>query len=388
MILGAGAPPTRPDPFAQGNNDFAVAMYGALRRPGVNLFFSPLSVRTTLAMAQAGAAGETAAQMAAVLRLPAAGESGHAGFAEALGRIGVARSGCETALANSLWCQEGAPLRQAYLDLVAAHYGGAANQVDFFGGERARAAINAWVEDCTRQKIRDLIPPGVLGALTRLVIANAAAFSGTWADPFDSSGTGDAPFQLEAGGTADVPFMNRSGRLRHGAGPGYRAVDLPYRGDDISMLVLLPDPGRTLQDLEGGLSTRLLDECVTGMRSGLVWLTLPRFTFDWGANLAGALGRVGMGLAFDALRADFSGMNGLSAPDPRALFFSHCFHSAHVEVTEEGTEAAAATAAVGMILGLPSAVFQADRPFLFAIRDRRSGALLFLGRVADPSRER
>jgi serpin B len=376
------------------NNIFALALYGRLRSPAENLFVSPFSARTALAMAQGGARGETALQMARVLRLPGADEAAHAALAEFLRGIRTTGDRYVIRVANSLWGQEGAPLLPGFLALVTKHYDGHMAAVDFRRHpDAARAAINNWVEDRTQRRIRDLIPPGGVNALTRLVLANAVYFKGLWPDPFDVAETEDQPFSLERGGKVRVPLMHREGEIRYGQEKGYQAVDLIYQGGDLSMLVLLPDRKDGLADLEAGLSASGLNRCVDGMTRCTVDLFLPRFRITWGTvDLGAALAALGLALPFDQARADFSGINGLRPPDPESLFISSIYHKAFVEVNEEGTEAAAATASDITITALmPSPppripVFRADHPFLFAIRDRRSGAFLFLGRVADPTR--
>ena len=391
--------PNGPQSFADDNNDFALAMYGQLRqRPG-NLFFSPFSIRTALGMAQAGAREETAAQMREALCISSSSsdEKLHVAFAEIVRRPNAAGGGeYEMAVANSLWGQDGAPLQPGFLDLIARHYGGAMNLVDFRrGAEAARVTMNQWVEDETRQKIRELIPSGGLDADTRLVLVNAVYFKGTWVQPFREAVTRDEPFHLEGGGKVQAPLMHQHEGVRYLQARGYQAVDLIYRGGDLSLLVLLPDRKEGLRDLEQALSARMLQDCVAQMRTREVKLFLPRFKITWGTvNVRDQLTVLGMPRAFTRFQANFSGINGHEPPHADSLFISAVFHKAFVEVNEEGTEAAAATA-VGMpdMMALrpskppPVPIFRADHPFLFAIHDRKSGAILFLGRMTDPTRE-
>ncbi|MCI0586295.1 MAG: serpin family protein [Planctomycetes bacterium] len=388
----ASDPATAPDPFAEGNDDFALALHGSLRqRPG-NLFFSPFSVRAALAMAYAGARGETAREMREALRLRLPDEDLHPAFAQAVQRLRAARE-VEIAIADSLWSQEGSPLETAFLERIGRHYGGGANPVDFRRRiEDARTTINRWVEAETRQRIRDLIPPGGLDSETRLVVANAVFFKGLWERQFPRKATREEAFRLEGGGTVRAPLMRQRAPVGYVQADGYQAVDLPYRGGELSMLVLLPDRVDGIRDLEGTISGRLVRNCAAKMSDREVDLLLPRFKVTWGTvDLRGSLAALGMALAFNRSKADLSGINGLKPPHEDALFFAAVFHKAFVDVNEEGTEAAAATAAVvtrGMAAPAPPVpVFRADHPFLFAIRDRRSGAILFLGRMADPSRE-
>jgi serpin B len=383
------------DPFAERSNEFALAMHRELgRRPG-NLFFSPFSLRTVLGMALAGARGETAAQIGKALRASFEGETLHAALGGVVRLLDTARGGgCEIAVANSLWAQVGAPLEAGFLDLMTRHYGGAVYLVDFRRDlEGARTSINKWVEDRTRRKIRELVPPRGVGAETRLALANAVHFKGKWRYPFSKTATRDEPFRLESGATVLASLMCEQADVWYAGGDGYHAVDLPYGGSSLSMLTLLPHRPDGLLDLEKRLSTRMLRECVEQMTLREVRLFLPRFRLERGTiDMAAPLEALGMTLPFNQAQADFSGINGRRPPDDEALFFSAVFHQALVEVNEEGTEAAAATVAAMEATATPASakrrvpVFRADHPFLFAIRHRRSGEILFVGRMADPTR--
>lgn len=395
---GAGGSPQGagevPKPFAEGNDDFALALYGSLRGRAGNLFFSPFSLRAALGMAYAGARDETAREMREALRLRLPDEELHPAFAQTVRRLKAGGGEVEVAVANSLWTQEDSPLEAAFLDLVGRHYGAGATPLDFRRRtEAARTTINRWVEGETRKKIRDLVPPGGVDAETRLVLANAVAFKGLWERRFPREATREEPFRVEGGGTVRAPLMRQRGSIRHVQADGYQAVDLAYRGGDLSMLVILPDRMDGLGDLEGRISGTRIRDCATKMRDREVELLLPRFRMTWGTvDVRGALAALGMPRAFDRSRADFTGINGRRPPHEDALFLGPVFHKAFVDVNEEGTEAAAATAAVvtrggiGSTPSPPVPVFRADHPFLLAIVDRRSGAILFLGRLADPSR--
>ena len=384
-----------PPSFADGNNEFALALYAQLRnRPG-NLFLSPFSIRTALAMAQAGARGNTAEEMRRALCISSPDETMHEALAEAIVRLRAAGNGdYEMAVANALWSQDGAPLQPEFVDLVARQYGGAIEVTDFrHDAEAARLSINRWVETKTRQKIRDLIPSGGLTALTRLVVVNAIYFKGMWALPFRKADTRNEPFYLEEGGEVHAQLMHQLEEVRYTRARGYQAVELLYQGDDISMLILLPDQNKGLRDLEETLLARRVLVRGASMAIRVVRLALPRFKISWGAvALGGQLEALGMALPFTE-NADFSGINGHKPPDEDSLTISNVVHKAVVEVNEEGTEAAAATAVVMVTSSMlpsvskPTPVFRADHPFLFVIRERRAGTILFLGRVTDPTRE-
>ena len=382
--------------FAGGHNEFALALYGRLGPERGNLFFSPLSVRTCLAMAYAGARGETAAQMGRALRLPAADDALHGAFAAVIQGLNAAGAGADDlTVANSVWVQDGSLPVAEYLDTITRHYGGGVNLVDFRRRtEVARAAINQWAEDTTRQRIRGLIPPGGVQADTRLVLANAAYFKGLWEQAFRRNFTRDEPFHLEDGSEARVPLMHLWGTVRYSDAFGCQAVDLDYGRGGLSMLILLPHRRNALRDLEVKLSGGRLRAFTSSMVMQGVEVLLPRFRIEWGAvDLGQPLRTLGMPLAFTPSQADFSGITGLEPSDADAVFLSAVYHKAFVDVNEEGTEAAAATATGAPIAAMrgsrpePVPVFRADHPFIFAIRDRLSGVILFLGRVADPTRE-
>jgi serpin B len=372
-------------------------MYERLRqRPG-NLFYSPFSVRVALAMARAGARGDTAEQMSNALSFPPSDDTLHASVGAILKRLAAAGGGAyEVAVANSIWGQEGVSLEPGFLEQITLHYDGTMKLVDFKrAADTARVAINGWVEEKTKQKIRELLAPGAVDAETRLVLANAAYFKGKWMLQFRRQATREEPFYLETGRTAQVPLMHQQERIRYVQADGYQAVDLEYRGGDLSMLVLLPDRKDGLPDLERTISARELFKCVARMEAREVKLFVPRFRISWGpADLTGHLAALGMRRAFARDEADFSGINGRLPPDEESLFISAVYHKAFVDVDEEGTEAAAATAVVmpytaSAVASMPPPVpvFRADHPFLFAIRDWKSGAILFFGRVDDPTRE-
>jgi len=385
----------RPTPIAlvdtsEDSSRFAVALYGRLGgRPG-NLLFSPFSIRAALDMARAGARGQTAAQMDRVLGV------GPAGGTVSLDVEGISKGlraeRGELNVANSLWAQEGGTVRPEFLREIASRHGGEVRSADFVHeAGRARTAINRWVEGRTERRIRELIPPRGIRAQTRLVLANAIYFKGRWTAKFDQSKTRDEAFHLGGGRSVMAPLMRQEGRIAYAEGNDYQAVDLGYRGGDLSMLVLLPRTADGLGGLEARLSGEMLRGVVDRLETRDVRCVLPRFTFTTeSVDLCGPLAALGMALPFDRTAADLSGINGRRAPDPDALYITAIFHKAFVKVDEEGTEAAAST---GIVFGRVSAPpppryvdFRADHPFLFAIRDRKSGTILFLGRVADPTK--
>lgn len=372
----------------EGGNDFALALYGQLLQEPGNLFFCPFSIRAALGMSYAGARGETAAQMKEVLRLASSSGSPHESFGDILRKLNAAGDGAyEMAVANSLWGQDGPPFRAEFLELVARHYGAGMNLVDFRrGAESAREEINRWVEDKTKRRIRELIPVRGLDAGTRLVVVNAIHFKGTWVLKFHRDATHEGAFYLQGRRLVRAPLMHQHTEVKYLQAEGFQAVDLDYEGGDLSMLVLLPDKRDGLRDLETKLSASMLQDCVAKLIKREVEIFLPRFRMTWGTvDVKDALHSLGMSLAFSP-QADFSGINGHRPPHEESFYISAVFHQAFIEANEEGTEAAAATAVAWRTLSL-GPIFRADHPFLFAIRDRESSAILFFGRVTDPTLE-
>lgn len=358
-----------------------------------NLVFSPASIVTALVMTYAGAAGTTAEEMAATLHLGLEGEALHQAF-NSLDSILESRSwqgkdadgkdvGVLVRTANSLWAQKDLTFQQPFLDTLALNYGAGVRLVDYKAeAEKARRAINDWVAQQTEDKIPDLIPEGTLDALTRLVLVNAVYLDATWAYQFDKAATMDGPFTTLAGETVTTPMMRQSTELPYAKGEGWQAVELPYLRDELSMLLVVPDEGR-FSEIELRLADGLLADATAALTPGAeVDLTMPKFEFRTQAGLSDALKALGMPTAFDPTAADFSGMT-----IEEALLIDDVIHEAYIAVDEEGTEAAAATAVVMRATAMPmeEITLLVDRPFLFALQDRDTGALIFLGRVADPA---
>ena len=316
-------------------------------------------------MTYAGAKGQTAAEMAEVLRFDLQGEALHAAFnaldqelasrnrAEPTLDDGVERK-VQLSIANSLWGQQGFTFAPEFLDTLAANYGAGMRVVDFVAAtEAARQAINDWVAEETNDRITDLIPEGALSEMTRLVLTNAVYLDATWSSIFEKDATFDAPFSLLDGSEVIVPTMHQESSFPYAAGDGWQAVELPYVGEELAMVFLVPDAGR-FAEVEGLLGAGLLDEVVAGLEGAEVRLALPKFEFRFKASVADLLKAMGMPTAFDPNAADFSGMT-----TEDALFISDVIHEAFIKVDEEGTEAAAATA---VIMDLTSAPVEVDRP--------------------------
>ena len=376
--------------LARANNRFAVTFYSQVAEDAEqkNLFFSPFSIASALAMTCEGARGETARQMADVLELDMQRDKLRRSFRSLNSELNPEKdeAAYQLTTANALWGQEGYEFRDAFVELTRRYYGAGLRRVDYrtgAGREEAREVINSWVSEETQGKIDTLIARGALSHLTRLVLTNAIYFKGLWAAPFDKKRTQQAPFTTASGEKVDADLMYQKGTFRYReTDEGVQLLEMPYKGEELSMLVLLPpEPGR-LGDLEEKLSPDELSEWLKGSRERKVRVYLPRFEMRWKADLVPALKALGMPDAFSLPPADFSGMTG-----EKDLFISNVVHEAYVKVDEEGTEAAAAT---GVVVGVTSVQpqppeFRADHPFMFCIRHRDSGAILFVGRVTDPT---
>jgi serpin B len=368
--------------LVRGNNAFAFDLYSVVSSREGNLFVSPYSISSALAMTYAGARGNTAAQMADVLHYDLAPDRLHQSFSELNKAFNAGGAGYRLSVANALWSQVGLRFLPEYISVAEKHYDAGLREVDFvFHTEEARSIINRWVEARTENKIVDLIGPGVLDPLTRLVLTNAIYFKGQWEQPFRPEQTEEAPFYLSSGKQAIVPFMHQIGTFKYAETGRAQVLELPYSGNELAMTVLLPKPDSSLAELEAAIRTDGIQAILEGLTPIKVDVKLPRFKFEAELSLNEYLQHLGMTDAFDDNMADFSGIS------DTFLYITHVLHKAFIEVNEEGTEAAAATAVVvgtkSIRLDLPK-VFMADRPFVFLFRDLRTGSILFLGRMADP----
>lgn len=395
-LVMSKAPRTSADPAAASDaasalSLFSTDLYAILARTEGNLVFSPYSAAVALAMTRNGAAGETLDQMSAVLHADRAGDL-DAGL-NAIDQALATRPGeyrwmdktvkLELATANQLWGQRDYPFHDAFLDKLAANYGAGMRLVDYIGAtEDARKAINSWVSDQTRERIPELIPEGVLNSDTRLVLTNAIYLNAPWMHRFNKDATAPGPFTRLDGSTVEAQLMRLSEELRYAKGTGYQAVELPYVDGSLSMLVIVPDSG-DFADFQSTFNADTLATIVSDLKTAQVKLGFPRFEYRTQASLKDALKEMGMPIAFEGGLADFSAMS----PDGKDLFIQDVIHEAFIAVDEDGTEAAAATAVVVGRTSAPVDVVEltVDRPFLYAIRDNDTGAILFLGRVTDPS---
>jgi len=376
--------------LVKGNNEFAVALYRPLSESGGNLFYSPYSISLALAMTYAGARSDTESQMANTLHYLLPQEKLHAAFnsldqelsKRGQGAKGRDGKGFRLNIVNAIWGQQGFQFTPAYLDTLAANYGAGLRLLDFIGeADASRVTINNWVSDRTKGRIKDLIPPGAIDQMTRLVLTNAIYFNAAWQHPFEKGLSVSGTFHPLTGGDLTVPMMKQTESLAYAEGDNYQAAELPYDGRKLSMLVLAPQQGQ-FKAFENALDINRLSEITGILESRRVALNMPKFEYDSSFSLKEKLQSMGMPAAFSG-GADFSGMTG-----NRELQITDVLHKAFVSVDETGTEAAAATAVVTGMMALPSQpiVLTIDRPFIFLIRDIRTGSIIFMGRVLNPGK--
>jgi serpin B len=380
---------------ALANNQFAFDLYGQLGRREGNLFFSPYSVTKALAMTYAGARGDTAKEMEAVLHFTLDPARQHWAFREMRrllnghgSLLGAAnplagKPNVQLYLSANLWGQRGYGFQRDFTNLLEECYGAGLQEVDFTASEQARRTINAWVQRQTHDKIKELFPQGMIDSSTRLVLASAIYFKGDWAHRFQRIDTHDDSFQVNGSRMVPVKMMTQTEAFGYFEDDQLQALQMPYKGDDLAMVVLLPRKPHGLADLERALTGEKLAAWTSQLQEQEVAVSLPKFRLSEGFSLTAALQALGLKRAF-AAGADFSGMNDGREP----LQISEVVHKAFADVNEEGTEAAAVTGEI-VTLGAvrhkpPIPVFRADHPFVFAIREVRTGVVLFLGRVARP----
>jgi serpin B len=387
------APDTPPDDIqalVDNNNTFAFDLYRSLHAgaQGGNLIYSPYSISLALAMTYAGANGETESQMAQTLHFLPQDQLHPAVNALdlQLAERGKAQSEEQTPLqlniANAVWAEQTYPFLQGFLDTIALNYGAGIRLADFINEyEAVRKEINNWVSDETADKIKDLIPEGVLDSDTRMALVNAIYFKADWLSPFDAESTRDAPFHLLDGSEVAVPTMNQDTFIPYAKGDGWQAIELAYQGETAAMDIIVPDEGR-FAEVESSLDYKTASTILGSLQPASVTLALPKFKFESEFGLADQLANLGMPDAFDPDRADFSGMT-----ERNDLYISAVVHKAFVAVDEKGTEAAAATAVIVGVTSAPlfDVTLTIDRPFIFLIRDIPTGQILFVGRVLNPA---
>ncbi len=373
-------------PLAEDNTGFACDLYQKLRVSDGNLFFSPYSISAALAMTYAGARGDTESQMAKTMRF-SMNQDVHPAFAELAAKLAkLQKSGnVKLSIANSLWPQQEYAFLDSYLSLVRKYYGVSVTPLDYKSNpESSRKTINGWVEKETREKIKDLIQPGILDSLTRLVLVNAIYFHGNWEHKFMARGTKDAPFHVTADQTVQAPMMTQQEEFGYATLDSLAMLELPYAGNEVSMLILLPKETEGLKPIEADLSLKNINRWKSRLSKKKVLVFLPKFKMTSSFRMDHALISLGMVDAFSDTKANFAGMDGRSD----WLYIRAVLHKAFVDVNEEGTEAAAATAAPAAAKGMPTPppTFRADHPFLFLIQENQTGSILFIGRMTDPTK--
>ncbi|KUG20451.1 MAG: serpin family protein [Methanomicrobiaceae archaeon] len=381
------------DSVAAGNNRFACDLYRNLaddpKYAETNLFFSPYSISSALAITYEGARGTTADEIRSVLHLPENDTLRREGFSGINARMNSVDAACTLRTANALWAEETYQFLPEYIETAERYYGANATNIDFINApEESRSTINRWVEERTEEKIRDLLPPGSIDPVTRLVITNAIYFEGTWVKQFDENLTRDDDFRVAPERAVRVPMMQRTGEdavFNYTETGTVQVLGMPYAhesGRQLSMLVILPND-ENLTAAEAALDPEQIGELRQSLVSQRVDVFFPKFTLETEYSLPETLAAMGMPTAFSGA-ADLSGMDGT-----RDLFISDVIHKAFVDVDEEGTEAAAATAVVVRLVSAPQnndiPVFRADHPFVFLILDDDTGNILFIGRVANPA---
>lgn len=365
-----------------GNNQFALDFYSeVVTNDDGNIFYSPWSMSTAFALVHEGARGNTAQEIRSVYGLPTDDSSRRSSFAAIQDDLNDNQGNYTLRTANALWIKEGYKLSDEYVTIARDSYGSEVANVNF-PSEESRIQINEWVEAKTNDKIKDLLPEGFLNELTRLVITNAIYFKGTWITQFDEENTVEEDFLVNADEKVKVPMMKLGeAYFKYAETDSLKIIELPYHGEKVSMLVLLPKNKTGLQALEESLTLDNLSIWRSNLYNQSVTVHIPKFKLETKYTLNEMLKEMGMPTAFSPDTADLSGINGM-----KGLFIQSALHKAFVEVNEEGTEAAAATAiGIGLTSERPQPpLFRADHPFIFIIQDSESGNILFMGRVTNP----
>jgi len=371
-----------------GNGEFAFDLYQVLKEADGNLFYSPYSISVALAMTFAGAREETERQMADTLNLSLSQDSLHQalnGLDIDLNSRGKGAKGKDGGtfrhnIVNAIWGQKDFEFLPEFLDVLAENYGAGLRILDFVAEpDASRITINDWISKQTKGRIKDIVPQGGINPLTRLILTNAIYFNAAWKFRFNGKPTSDGTFDLLDGVKITVPMMQQTEKYGYAEGDNYQAIEIPYDGDELSMVILLPDGGQ-YEDFESSMDYETVGNIISDIRERLVSLEMPKFNFESEFSLNSVLATMGMPIAF-SLGADFSGMTG-----SKDLFIDKVMHKGFIDVNKSGTEAAAATAVkMGFISAPPRPwLVTVNRPFIFLIRDIETGTILFMGRVLNP----
>lgn len=367
------------------NNEFMMKMYKELTsdKKNNNIFFSPFSISSALAMTFAGSDGNTEVQMANALEFSSNTDIFHEDFSIVTNRINeIGKKGkVKLSIANSLWMQKGYTFLDEFTKIGKEYYNAEIENLNFAESEKSRNIINQWVEDKTNEKIKNLIPKGILDALTRLVLTNAVYFKGEWKEQFKKKSTKEKLFHTFKGEDVSVKMMYHKARYGYYENEKFQFLEMPYKGDDVSMFVLLPKDKKGLSGIEKALDMELINTAIKEIVKKDVKVHFPKFKLGLSYELSKLMKSLGMNDAFSK-KADFSKMTGT-----KELYISAIIHKTFIEVDEAGTEAAAATAVVMRMKSArpqPSPEFIADHPFFYFIRENSTGAILFTGRMNDP----
>ncbi len=376
------------------NNEFAFKCYKTLKSDDKNLFFSPFSISLCLAMAYTGARGTTAEQMASTLHFKGIPDlnASFKGITEKLNAPSRSQN-YELWVANALWMQEDYEVYPDYIEMIQDSYSGGVFGVDFKNNpEGERITINNWVEEKTKNKIKELLKPNMVTTLTRVILTNAIYFFSNWQHKFVPHATRQEPFTLINGQKVNIPLMYQQKFFAYAENAEFQAIELPYRGGELSMVILLPKKVDGILEMENSLTAAKLMGWLETAPFEEVKVYIPKFKITSEFDLVGILKTMGMVDACVLERADFTGISPRNPNPMLNLFIGAVIHKAFVDVNEQGTEAAAATAMAMMVGAAPGVprpvhVFKADHPFLLLIRDDRTGSILFLGRIMDPRSE-
>lgn len=369
--------------MVEDNTDFALSLFRELCQNEGSVFFSPYSISSALAMTYAGSCGATAEQMANALCFSLSFDKVHASFREINTRL-ARFTDIELTIANSIFPQIGYPFLNSFQELLKEYYGTEIMPLDFSDPVKATHIINKWVSDHTRKKITDIIPEGSLDPLTVLVLANAIYFRAPWDMKFNENATREDKFYITPTDTLKVNMMSKRGRMSYFEASTFKALNIPYKDRELSMLILLPNEAEDLNKIIEALTSKKLNEIQRSMTSHEIILYLPRFKHTYGITLNDTLQSMGMLDAFNPVKADFGRMYDREKASMENLFINNVRHKAFIEVSEEGTEAAAATTVEIGRTSAPahiSKLFKVDRPFVYFIIDNDTGTILFLSRV-------
>lgn len=374
------AQPEKVKDLANRINDFSISLYREIiQKESGNIFFSPLSIEFALVIAYEGAKGKTKEEMERVLNLPSNETARRSSFARIFNLLNK-NGEYELSLANALWIQKGYPILEEYRKTIERYYPADVYRVDFVNDpDGAVSEINEWVSERTKGKINKIL--NGVSRMTRVIITNAIYFKGKWLHQFEKSKTQLMEFYVTKDKAVKVQMMHTKEEFPYTETKDFQLLEMPYKGNEISMIVILPKKVDGLKNIEEKINASLLRSLLSKLSEREVIVYFPKFKFEKEYDIAGYLQKMGMKYAFEPGLADFSGISGR-----KDIFISKIKHKAYVKVDEEGTEAAAATVVVGVMGAVPvrETIFRADHPFIFFIIDKRTGVILFMGRVVNP----